>query len=96
MMIVFDIFTKFNPYPIIGILSFISAIVALYIAWKTYVLQKESDKNLKRMDKNINKIETNIQDLLKVSSEMKNNVNQTHFQIERTTAMNKYPERKGV
>ena len=46
------------------------------------------------METSINKLETNIQSISKIASEMQSNVNKTYFQIERATALNKYPERK--
>ena len=99
-MIAFDIFTNFISSPsatsIIGILSFISAIVALYIAWKAYALQKKSDADLKRIEDDIDKIENSIEKLSKTASDMQDNVNKTHFQIERTIAFDKYSKLESV
>ena len=84
---------------IIGILSFISAVIALIVSWRAYKLQKKSDKDLKRVEENIDvlntegeKIQKNVEKIKNISSRMEENVNKSHFQIERTTALNKYPE----
>ena len=75
-MSTFNIVIHFIIYPIfesiIGILSVIFAtithpsfisIISLYVAWKAYVLQKKSDKDLKRIEDNIDTLENNTQKL---------------------------------
>ncbi len=97
---------------LVTILSLVASIVALFVAWLAYQLQKKSDKDLKRIEDNINilkaegqKIQKNVEQIKKTSSEMQEyvkqinkisskmqeNVNKSYFQIERTTALNKYP-----
>ena len=98
----FNIFVEFITLPavvsIIGILSFISAVIALIVAWRTYRLQQKSDEILEQIDKDTDKIGNNIQKVSKIQHDLKNTnleirnyVNKTHFQIERTAALNKYP-----
>ena len=85
---------------IIELLSFVASIFALIVAGIALYLQIKTDKDLKLMDKNINKMEINTQDISKTQIELKditlkttNNVNKMYFQIERLTALNKYPKR---
>ena len=94
----FSIFIEFIISPsiisIIGILSFVSAVVALIVAWRAYRLQQKSDKDLKRVESNIDKLENNVTEVSTISLQTQHNVNKSYFQIERTTAINKYPERE--
>ena len=79
---------------IVEILSLIASIIALIVAIIALLLQMKTDKDVKQMEDNIDKVENNIKKISKITSEMQSNINKTYFQIERTTAINKYPERE--
>ena len=60
-------------------------------------LNKEGQKiqkNIVKIYKISSEMRENIEKISKISSEMQTNVNKSYFQIERTTALNKYPERE--
>ena len=85
----------------VSIISLIASIVALIVSYLAYKLQRKSDKDLKRMDNSINeinkvekKIQENTENINEITLQMQNNVNKSYFKIERTTALNKYPERE--
>ncbi len=82
-------------------LSLVASIVALIVAWRAYRLQKKSEKDLKQIEENIyilkaegQKIQKNVEQIKNTSSKMQEYVNKSYFQVERTTALNKYPDRE--
>ena len=77
MKVLFDIFIEFITLPIvnsvIGVLSFISAIVALFVAYCAYKLQQKSNKDLNRIEDNINQMRQNVKQINKIIFEIEKN-----------------------
>ena len=61
--ILIDFITKPIFVSIIGVISFISAIIALIVAWMAYQLQKKSDKDIQRIEKDIGRLEKSAQSI---------------------------------
>ena len=73
----FDIFIESITSPFvtsgIGILSFISAVAAFFIACRAYKLQQKSDDDLNRVESNIDRMENSIKQIDKVLFEIERN-----------------------
>lgn len=70
----FNILIDFITNPIfvsiIGVISFISAIIALIVAWMAYQLQKKSDKDIQRIEKDIGRLENSAQSISEIQDKL--------------------------
>ena len=83
----FDIIIEFITCPavisLIGILSFLSAVTALFVTWRAYKLQQKSDKDLERIESNVNRVENNIKNLDSTAEKIKDDIDNLKSSIQK-------------